>query len=255
MNKQIKHLAVAASLLLASGYVHAVPLIGTAGGSFASLSSCDNAGSSRSCRITNTAANGANTQVQWGSQSTRTDFVSPSTLTSVDLAFNTETDAYGVNLGRLDWFNSATVAVADLDLFGVRWNLGVNFTAPVGPDPRGNEAFSFTINNPINPRGDLIYGLGLSDLSNLARSISLNGVTIENLRYQVVDGAGTGTSYFSNNIWYNDENNLSSLYILADFKGPVVSPIPEPETYGMLLAGLSLLGFVARKRKAAARAQ
>lgn len=29
-----------------------------------------------------------------------------------------------------------------------------------------------------------------------------------------------------------------------------VSPIPEPETYAMMLVGLSLLGFVARRRKA-----
>ncbi len=29
------------------------------------------------------------------------------------------------------------------------------------------------------------------------------------------------------------------------------SPVPEPETYGMLLAGLGLVGFLARRRKAA----
>lgn len=31
----------------------------------------------------------------------------------------------------------------------------------------------------------------------------------------------------------------------------VTTPIPEPETYAMLLAGLGLMGFVARRRKAA----
>jgi hypothetical protein len=29
------------------------------------------------------------------------------------------------------------------------------------------------------------------------------------------------------------------------------SPVPEPETYAMLLAGLGLVGFMARRRKAA----
>ncbi len=29
-----------------------------------------------------------------------------------------------------------------------------------------------------------------------------------------------------------------------------VSPVPEPETYALMLTGLSLLGFVARRRKA-----
>jgi hypothetical protein len=28
-----------------------------------------------------------------------------------------------------------------------------------------------------------------------------------------------------------------------------ISPIPEPETYAMLLVGLGLLGFIARRRK------
>lgn len=31
----------------------------------------------------------------------------------------------------------------------------------------------------------------------------------------------------------------------------VANPVPEPETYGMLLAGLAIVGAVARRRKAA----
>lgn len=30
---------------------------------------------------------------------------------------------------------------------------------------------------------------------------------------------------------------------------PIVTPVPEPETYAMLLAGLGLIGFAARRRK------
>jgi PEP-CTERM motif len=35
----------------------------------------------------------------------------------------------------------------------------------------------------------------------------------------------------------------------------MVTPVPEPETYGMLLAGLGMLGFVARRRKMKAEKQ
>ena len=39
----------------------------------------------------------------------------------------------------------------------------------------------------------------------------------------------------------------------ASFGGAVsmAAPVPEPETYGMMLAGLGVLGFLARRRKAA----
>ena len=43
---------------------------------------------------------------------------------------------------------------------------------------------------------------------------------------------------------------LSGSYLIAH--DLTVSPIPEPETYAMLLAGLGLLGFMARRRKGSA---
>ena len=37
----------------------------------------------------------------------------------------------------------------------------------------------------------------------------------------------------------------------ASFGGAVMlAPVPEPETYGMMLGGLGVLGFLARRRKA-----
>ena len=50
-------------------------------------------------------------------------------------------------------------------------------------------------------------------------------------------------------IGYNDSAGSASLGDWDDFVvGVNLSPIPEPETYAMLLAGLGLLGFAARRR-------
>ncbi|MES2163265.1 MAG: PEP-CTERM sorting domain-containing protein [Pseudomonadota bacterium] len=40
-------------------------------------------------------------------------------------------------------------------------------------------------------------------------------------------------------------------YVYLDGFGAVTPPVPEPTTYGMLLAGLGLLGFMARRKKSA----
>ena len=77
--------------------------------------------------------------------------------------------------------------------------------------------------------------------------MTLDGVTLSNFRYQVTDGTGAGSSWLTQNWWYNDEYNNSRLQILADVS-PITPPIPEPETYAMMLVGLTLLSFKARRR-------
>ena len=46
--------------------------------------------------------------------------------------------------------------------------------------------------------------------------------------------------------WNGSENNYS--LVSANMVGAV--PVPEPETYAMLLAGLGAMGFLARRRQA-----
>ncbi|MDE2442461.1 MAG: PEP-CTERM sorting domain-containing protein [Betaproteobacteria bacterium] len=57
------------------------------------------------------------------------------------------------------------------------------------------------------------------------------------IQHIVISGTGTG--------------NVSGHLDFASTAAPLPSaPVPEPETYAMLLAGLGALGFVARRRKA-----
>jgi len=45
------------------------------------------------------------------------------------------------------------------------------------------------------------------------------------------------------------ETTITSVGGGAESFSAIASPIPEPETYGMMIAGLGLLGFIARRRK------
>jgi hypothetical protein len=48
---------------------------------------------------------------------------------------------------------------------------------------------------------------------------------------------------------YN-ESGPSGLRVNFNGTGSVLNPVPEPETYAMMLAGLGMMGFIARRRKA-----
>ena len=45
-----------------------------------------------------------------------------------------------------------------------------------------------------------------------------------------------------------DNNNGLDNVVLLDL-GPAVGAVPEPDTYALLLGGLGLLGFMARRRQ------
>jgi hypothetical protein len=249
--RSLSALVVAACVLFAAP-AFAVTIIGSSYGTFSGLSSCDHSGNSQNCQITS-SSNGPNTQVQWGSTSQNRDFINPSTLTAVDVNINRGTPATDVTIAQLDWYNSATWAQSDLNLFGVNWNLTIAFSAPSGGGD--SEQFSLTITNPINPPGDSVTGLTLGDLANL--SLTLAGVTVSDLRYSVVDGSGPGISTLTfnngNGNWYNPEGNWSTLLITADFVAPGgssgPSPVSAPAPGTLVLLGASLLGLSAWRRR------
>jgi hypothetical protein len=132
--------------------------------------------------------------------------------------------------------------------------------------------FTFSVTGTTSSNFDAI----VSSISRTADTgLDISGLSL----YRVGGGTGTGTGTGMDtlissgtqvnkgamDVWSVSSSNLSAgdYYLLvsgnmvsntaASFGGAVMlAPVPEPETYGMMLAGLGVLGFLARRRKQAA---
>lgn len=124
-------------------------------------------------------------------------------------------------------------------------------------DPSGAVTISLWTGLPIEGGQQLATGTAIGSGSQWVE-VSWNAVAVNaNQTYYLVftsvtnlelsGGTNTyahGTAYTSNtasSLWdFNFRTYSSSTYVAA--------PVPEPETYAMLLGGLGLLGFLARRR-------
>jgi len=131
--------------------------------------------------------------------------------------------------------------------------------------------FTFSVAGTTSSNFDAI----VSSISRTAATgLDISGLSL----YRVGGGTGTGGTGMDTlissgtqvnkgamDVWSVSGSNLSAgdYYLLvsgnmvsntaASFGGAVMlAPVPEPETYGMMLAGLGVLGFLARRRKQAA---
>jgi hypothetical protein len=70
--------------------------------------------------------------------------------------------------------------------------------------------------------------------------VTANGGTPATAEAALFSAMAAGESYL---------NIHTSLFTGGEIRGFLIAAVPEPETYAMMLAGLGLLGFVARRRK------
>ena len=102
----------------------------------------------------------------------------------------------------------------------------------------GDGFFDILFNYPTS--GDY-FGAGEHSIYKITGS----SVTASDFNYQSLTGGGNGIWYSALHVQQTGTSNGGSGWIGAT----VAAPVPEPEIYAMLAAGLGLMGFVARRRK------
>jgi hypothetical protein len=125
--------------------------------------------------------------------------------------------------------------------------------------------------NTLNSRNPFVFGLSFADKKTAAPvgfSATTGTITAKDLsatavNFLTANKAGRFTdgevaTWTFNNTKLTDfsafqlhVNSVTSAGQSVKFTQLVTTPVPEPETYAMLLAGLGMIGFVARRRRAA----
>lgn len=125
-------------------------------------------------------------------------------------------------------------------------------------------------NNALNATHPFVFGLQFSDKKSAAPvsfsattgviSLANNGLSATEVKFRTANNNGRFTdgevaTWTFNNTTLNDFSAFQ-LHVNAltanggSVKFTQLMPVPEPETYGMLLTGLGLVGFAARRRAA-----
>ena len=148
--------------------------------------------------------------------------------------------------------------VVDLSSFGVLSNVTMKLTA-AGDYNHDNEIFTFKIdefiiaewtatNAPTAIQNEDDYTFNYFTLSGNFNELTEIGTSTfgEIWKAAALDGYVT----FS---WYNtsEVEDMTNGHGLDDFVQYSVSAVPEPSTYALMLAGLGLVGFMAKRRRKA----
>ena len=151
---------------------------------------------------------------------------------------------------------NATASVLDLGTIRLQDAAGNFFEMPSGRTLGGNEFFLFTRVDNVAINGivieDYVYSGALS-LNNPGDTLSLfsDGLLIDSVSYGLAT-AGVSFNFTDDGTPYKSTQEydpINHYFGSPRSANEIMAAIPEPETYALLLAGLGLLGFAARRKK------
>ncbi len=206
-----------------------------------------------------------------GTVSTLNGQASGTTTNKLDYSYYTYgASAASANARDYAWLQNysgggSTNPANDTPWWGTIWNLGGQANKAVvfpivdhGPLPQ--EALEYTVYLTNNPNStnladwhlavlDQVYLQGWeSDATALADGYTTVWRLQDNSTFQYVSVRSVGSQAFAPA--YGDENEIDAVGgLTASNQGVLAPPVPEPETYAMLMAGLGVMGVVARRRK------
>lgn len=150
--------------------------------------------------------------------------------------------------------NGVGWSIGPTNLWSGRTTTNSSFSFTVLPNPTDNlhasTNFTITFNQVV---ADLIVAL---DNDNTADSINFGlvpvlrqGVTVTGSQVLLNPAAGGGLVWFKNvnslTVTHTDNNGLSDGFDMAFH----AMPVPEPEAYGLALAGMGVVAFAMRRRR------
>jgi hypothetical protein len=157
------------------------------------------------------------------------------------LAFDSVSDIFSLTLGNLAsvGFTNGTPNVL---------SLAVSYPTELSNGDISNVSggvSSITTNPGNNPLGNFNFSFDFG--SNSDQLITGETVTWKVSNFNVNNLSDNGSGEFA--IWIDNAKLTGEGKAWYGVTNTTINPVPEPETYAMLLAGLGMMGFIVRRRK------
>ena len=123
---------------------------------------------------------------------------------------------------------------------GHNYHFTFQIAATFGYTPGAGQVFTFGGDDDVWVYFDKKLGIDLG---------GVHGFASQTVNLDTLFGPGKAAGNYSFDFFFAERHTSGSNLTISTSLNLVAAPVPEPETYAMLLAGLGLLGMAARRRK------